>query len=152
MKIELWEARGLRIAINGIEPKKGGWAVGETKDGAVSLGWDVRESFNTPDEPLHIGDYRLRTVKLDKSVRGIALGAKDTWPTTLTAWFDDGTVVVASITLIASAVYVFTAAGKRELIDEITLYICADTEAAAGTIPRVVFGEESSTSDQGELS
>lgn len=121
MQFEIWAARGLRLAIDGVEPALRGWSVDE-----LDNGWGIS------GEPLMINGRYLSRIEMDKSRTAVIESCDD--PTTITLTFvnADGSTqeaVKLSVVMTACDRYVTTVSGGVESIDEATYYVRASTES-----------------------
>ena len=115
LQVEVFEARGLRIMINGELPAEKDWGYGEGKN----------EKWLAMEKPLHFGELALKAVGFDSKLSDYP----ESEPTKMFLKFTNRTVT-ADVTDIATNEMVTLVNGKRQRVDEITLYVRAEAKDA----------------------
>lgn len=137
--IEIVQARGLSIIIDGMQPAKSGWSFGEGH-GEKS---EIIVADNIGGDYLTIGPYKLRAIRSDEPLEEAYVPSGDRpsklvnvlesyCPTNITLVLADGTEVTAKVVEAVTGdeetgpvMVTLTDSTTRE-IDEITLYLKAE--------------------------
>ena len=120
MKIELWHARGLRIAINGVETAEKHWKVGQ-EDSTISVATILGNSLPFASSPG--ATLLLKSIDLGVPLNGLTTEMVETAEVTfMNPEANSEMQLVLPLVKEVTGTFVTTVAGKREDISECTLY------------------------------